>query len=602
MRSNPSRLPIVLVIVVLSLFATVDSVRAIAEEHQSIIGDQDLIRTTSSPAIRPELSSQTWNLFSFPVDKRPIVLPRASRVSRSHQPLFRVGLVGGDRFLAECLKWETDTVEFRLLNGKKVQIPVEVISRVENPPGEFSLINESFESEPTDDNRTKLAGLIDDTVAADGLRSLKLISPSMGYRLDLGSLSLGTARIEFSFQIQSIDASVGCGEWQFVSETGEGKTSGPIVRIEAGRRIRVVNRPHATDSDFQTLALSGGWHTFLAVVGPERTRLIVDDFLLATYPTENSSVRELRFRPASARSKNALWIDAIQVRRLVQEPTLGTVSDQSVGDDRITFDDGNELFGRLVSLTNSSVEFEAFERVTRLNWNRVSGLNRRQPSNSIQQTRRPEFGMVATIELQPFVDRPECEPEKWTVTIVRNDANALIADHWAIGEMAFEWSTIRRIVPQFFGRHVMADARQFHLGNSIRPDFHRHRTDGTEFQVAVSLTEIPQGEPYLSLNVAELEAAGPDAPPGSPFLRELRSGRLVTEVFVNERRIGDLNSLIRFKTSSQKPERIRKAIPRDALKVGTNTVRLVQKPLDSSGREFDDCEIGSIRLEFELTN
>jgi hypothetical protein len=189
-----------------------------------------------------------------------------------------------------------------------------------------------------------------------------------------------------------------------------------------------------------------------------------------------------------------------------------------------------------------------------------------------------------------------------TATIVQTTSTQLIAHHWAAGKLVFEMSDIRHIRPQFFGRDIMIEARQFHLGNAIRSDFRRHRPDGVELHFSVRFADVPRGQPSLSFEVAELEAAGPAAPPGSPFLKQLRSGRLLTEVYINDRPVGDLNSLIRFKSNDRNPERVRLAISRDLLKVGDNSIRLVQKALDDSGREFDDCEIGRVRLEFEMIN
>ena len=165
--------------------------------------------------------------------------------------------------------------------------------------------------------------------------------------------------------------------------------------------------------------------------------------------------------------------------------------------------------------------------------------------------------------------------------------------------MKFPWSEVSRIDPLFFGQTVVADARRFHLGDSIRADFHQQLPNGTTLAGTCDLVTIPTGQPWFSLDVAEIEAAGPDAPPGSPFLAELRAGNLLTEVFVNEQRIGNLNEQLRFKPSLQNPDRIRLAIPRTLLRQGKNTFELRQLPLNKEGREFDEGEIGNIRFDFE---
>ena len=103
--------------------------------------------------------------------------------------------------------------------------------------------------------------------------------------------------------------------------------------------------------------------------------------------------------------------------------------------------------------------------------------------------------------------------------MLSSDSKVVTAQHPLVGELTIPWSEIRRIDSRFLGHMSLLDARTFHLGNSIRPDFHRHLPDGTEFEVQFRLDQIPRGRAYMSLDVAELEASGPAAPPGSPFLK-----------------------------------------------------------------------------------
>ena len=201
--------------------------------------------------------------------------------------------------------------------------------------------------------------------------------------------------------------------------------------------------------------------------------------------------------------------------------------------------------------------------------------------------------------MQPFVDRPDCLPERWTVTIREIDANRIRVQHSLIGDMTLPWRETLRIKPMFFGQTLLVDARRFHLGNSIRDDFHRQLPDATEVSGEIDLEEVPKSSAFFSLDVAELEAAGPKAPPASPFLTELRRGQLVTEVLVNDQSLGDLNSQVRFKASARHPDRVRLRIPSDLLKSGRNTFRVKQHALEKKIKEFDDCEVGNIRLEFE---
>ncbi|MBC8114774.1 MAG: hypothetical protein H7062_10380, partial [Candidatus Saccharimonas sp.] len=134
-------------------------------------------------------------------------------------------------------------------------------------------------------------------------------------------------------------------------------------------------------------------------------------------------------------------------------------------------------------------------------------------------------------------------------------------------------------------------------GDSIRADFRRPLPDGTEWRSEFVLAAKPYGDVWFSLNVADLEPSGLETPPGSPYLQELRAGRLLTEVIVNDQPAGDLNRRLRFRASSDQPERLRVPLPPDSLRAGANSVRLRQRPLTENGSDYDDCELSNLRLE-----
>ena len=608
------------------LFIVLLFVEQITAEEQRVIATERWIPATPSASqILGHGFRIRWTEISNDAFSTPIELPGKSRVSRSRRSLRQITLVGGDHFVAEYLDWETNIATFRLLSGQTFRVPIGAISVLANPPGETDVVAESFEAdsnskpslidrfrEPGRINKSSdaksyletspnLNDLVDETQAVDGDRSLRIHATSSGYRHSFIP-PLTAARIEFSFRTEAIDSFTACGEWQLQCEDNNARPSTVTVVVSADQRISVAGLPESTDATFQSLRLSEGWHSFVALISPARTRLIVDDAILASFVPSNASVRAIRFQPSSKESKNLLWIDELQVRSIAPVEVSDQLTDSSADSDLIRFTSGDDVFGRLIGLTRKDVSIEAFGEWQFFPWSRLAGVAWKQPSKPVRQTAGLKTGIVARIEMQPFVDRPECEPEHWTATVVSVNPEQLIAEHSVVGKLIVQWSEIRRIIPQFFGQSYLLDGRRFHLGDSIHSDFHRHLPDGTELREDFALREIPRGTPYLSLDVAELEAAGPMAPPGSPFLADLRAGRLVTDVYVNEQRIGNLNSLIRFKATSKNPDRIRLTIPRGVLKNGENSFRLQQKSLKESGHEFDDCEVGNFRLEFHITD
>lgn len=587
-------------LLVLFLWTSWPSRLVIADEFPSAASADPVIRSGSQnrPLIgdlRLDLSGLTKSVLSSRVE----LTPRA-RVSRSHGPLRRVTLVGGDRFDVDRFVWEKGFASFHLMNGTAIRVPSDTLAALTNPPGELDVLDESFEGGLPVDDPLASVPVPDQSQSADGGSSIRIDSNSADYRQSLPQ-SLTAARIEFLFKTGVNDPSGECGEWQL--EWSDDKISQPPLTVHIGshRDISTLGVPGGIHSTSQLVSVNERWHTFIAIVTPERTRLIIDEAILASFSSPPGGIRSIRFQAGRADSKNVVWIDSLHVRSLRDAKGVDRRSKDFIDDDVVFLAGGDELFGRLLSVTRESVSVDSFEEHRLLKWQQLEGVAWRQPRKPVQQMTQPSTGVISLVEMQPFVDRPASTPEQWTGTVLKSDSETLVVQHPLVGELTVRWSDIRRVESQFYGQMFLIDARRIHLGNSIRPDFRRHLPDGTEFEVDFRLTEIPRGRAYLSLEASELEAAAPNTPPASPFLAQLRAGQLVTEAVINDRRIGPLNSQVRFKANSQNPDRIRLAIPEGVLKIGENKLRLRQQPLKYPGREFDDCELGNFRLEFDLT-
>jgi hypothetical protein len=581
----------------IAMFVSV--IPVVADERPAVPTDLPLKTLSASGQIIDAFRFDLRSLSKAIVSDEVQLVPRP-RVSRSFRPLRRVTLWDGDRFDAELTAWEVDLATFRLQNGQSVRVAATAVAAIENPPAEIDLLDESFEIGASIESSAELRALVDDKISADGARSLKFATGSPAYQCRFPE-PLAMGRLEFAFRTGIGNSFADCGGWDL--EWGSDDTPQAAVRIRIGfdRRMSVIGGFKETDTSRQSLAVSDGWHSFIAVVDQDRTRLIVDDAILASFPAPQVPLRSILFCPGTDRSANALWIDALQARRFMPASNKVPVLDKaSIDGDRIVLATGDELFGRLKNIERSQVSIDTFGATQSLAWTQLSGLSWRQPKQPVQQSVRPERGIVSQIELQPYVDRPDQSTQQLHVTILKSESKSMIVQHSLLGELTIRWSDVRHVRSTFFGESILLDARRFHLGNAIRDDFHRDLPDGTDLTTAYQLHEVPRGRAFLSLDVAELEAAGPTAPPGSPFLSELRAGKLVTEVSVNEQPIGTLNSKIRFRTSCQNPDRIRLEVPGGVLKSGKNVLRLRQKPLKESGREYDDCEVGNFRLEFDL--
>ena len=527
-----------------------------------------------------------------------IDLPRQARVSRSRRFLYQFTLISGDRFMGEVLARDDAVTTIRLQTQQTIRVPTDSISQIANPPGESDVLYDGFELAETEPSPSPSSArrILDQTLAVDGKSSLRIDSPSDGYRIDLDQ-PISAGRVEFSFLASIKGGTTTAGEWHLVWNHNASEPDSTIVKVGIDRTITISG---ASISSLQpALRIGPGWHTFLMLLRAGRLELLIDDVLIATVRAPTTPLSSLQFQPSGSSPGNSLWIDELQVRRFFDTSRQPVVSSELSHRDRLLTTSGDELFGRIESLSLSDVEFESLGKLRSIPLNQLISLNWRQSAQVIRQTIVPKAGVVAVVEMQPFVDRPDSLPELWTVTIREIDANRIRLQHSLIGDMTLRWKETLRIRPLFFGQTLLVDARRFHLGNSIRADFHRQLPDSTEVSGEIHLDEVPKSNAFFSLDVAELEAAGPKAPPASPFLPELRRGQLVTEVLVNDQSIGDLNSQVRFKASARNPDRVRLAILPDLLKPGRNTFRVKQHALEKKIKEFDDCEVGNIRLEFE---
>ncbi|MSR59884.1 MAG: hypothetical protein EXS05_19970 [Planctomycetaceae bacterium] len=83
------------------------------------------------------------------------------------------------------------------------------------------------------------------------------------------------------------------------------------------------------------------------------------------------------------------------------------------------------------------------------------------------------------------------------------------------------------------------------------------------------------------------------------YRKDLAAGHLRTELWINGRRLDDLNRHVALRAHPDNPQRLRIAVPNAFLKAGDNTLELRQRPDRNDPQQFDDCEISRLGLEVE---
>lgn len=560
-----------------------------AETGEFVSGGQFLLNRVLAP-----VCSRAEQL----VAARSIDLPHRPRVSRTYGPLRQIGLVGGDRISADIVHWGDDSVQLRLTGGQTVAVPTAAVETLLVPPGETELLAERFESDEA------LSGFIDEAArshvtfdreqAASGDRSLRLSSESRPLTVTLPA-GLDAARLQFWFRVGRSSSAATGGRMTFAF--GESADANSLVLELDAARLAVVSRQSlAARWTTQAVELRSGWHCLTVVLSPQRVLCLVDESLLAAGPGMEETLRSIRFA-----SRDGLWIDDLSISRLDDGPFPATMR-PPLANDSVTTRLGEELFGRVTRIAPHGVTLDEVAGELAVPWSRVATVGFRPADRRLTGPAAPRDGLVARIEWQPFADRPQLPADRVTATIIATDRDGLSVSHPFLGEFPLSWRDIRRIEPLFVGRDLPLDARRVHLGDSIRADFRRPLPEGIEWHCEFALATRPVGAVWLSVTVADLEPSGPDTPPGSAFLKELRAGRLLTEVIVNDRPVGDLNRHLRFRASPDQPERLRCPLPLDTLRAGANSVRLRQRPLQENGSDYDDCELSDLRLELRAAH
>jgi hypothetical protein len=525
--------------------------------------------------------------------ERSVNLPRRPRVWRTFGPLRQIGLAGGDRISAEILRWDDDFVLLRLASGQTIDVPKAAVETLLVPPGETELLTEGFESDDA------LIGFIDEAArsnvtfdrqhAASGSRSWKLSSESRPLTVACPT-GLDAARVRFWFRADRSTSSTTGGRMTFTF--GESVEANSLVLELDGARLAVVSRQGLTARwTTQAVELRSGWHCLTALLTPQRGLCLVDETLLAAGSGIDAPLRSIRVA-----ARDGLWIDDLSISRVdeIVSP-LGTQLPPAV--DAVVTPFGEEFFGRVTRIAPLGIRLDGVAGEVTVPWSRVAAVGFRSADRPLTGPTSPLKGLVARIEWQPCVDRPRLLADRLTATIVATERDGLFLSHPFVGEFPLPWRDISRIEPLFVGQDLVLDARRVHLGDSIRADFRRPLPDGTEWRNEFVLAAKPEGDIWLSLNVADLEPSGMETPPGSPFLKDLRAGRLLTEVIINDQPVGDLNRHLRFRDSSGQPKRLRCLLPRDVFRTGANTVWLRQRPLTENGSDYDDCELSDLRLE-----
>lgn len=509
--------------------------------------------------------------FDLSVSSRPFSAPAV-------HPARKVRLGDGDEITAEILAGDREFVQLRLFGDLRIRIPIRTVDSIMALPGERELVNEDF---------------------ADALqrpRGAKIVSSTekpLVIRLPAASEH---CRGWFRFQIGDGDpgASIGTGwTWHFADG------SQVSVTLDSHGRWQTIatNMPRSPTTR-QSVTARSGWHIGRLMMLDGRLFLSLDEQLLYAGPSPGAGPEALE---VFAVSSDRLSPANVQVDHFALVETNGGAPAAPPAlfrhEDEIVGSGGETWWGDLQAVGPDGVTWTDGKTAWQRTWPQLQGVSLRSPAEPVMG--KPLLGRIVRLELQPSTDRPDLPGDRLTVSLGPGESGRIVVNHPLWGRLTVPYAAIRNVESRFLGEWRLLDAREIRLGGPAvlhqksAPSVLRH------CEGRFSLEEPPRGDVYISLEAAGLEPSGPGTPPGSPALRALRAGRLVTELHVNNHRIGTFNELTSQWSLPGRFDRLRLRLPQYVLQRGENLWRISQQPSGASSGTFDDCRIRNVSLEIE---
>ena len=595
--------------VVAALWVVVGLPGVAIADHERAIADDGTVLTGHLIGDAPE--SIVWRS-PGQADRRPVELRRiefpGATVAGPAGPLRQIVLRGGERVAGVLVGLDAQAGTFLIGGAGRVKVPRELLSSVSRIGRWRDVLYEDFERGIVSlGSAGDRAGAGTEVVREEAGTRVLRVGP--GTRLTQTFESpIENGRVELRFRRGERAASGAAGGMAivFTSESDQnvlrvslGGADGPAVESPAGASLAT-----------QRLRPREGWQRLAVQFGEGRLQVLIDEHLLASGSltgrlseirlsggnAKSTADREPREATEGDRETAEFLVDDLVVQQ--QDAGPGErASAHASGADMVELDSGDRLFGTITRADGHQVEIEGVFGTVERNWSDVVRI-------TLHHDQPPPFrpsisGCWARVVLRPPLESGEIEELALELAMQAVRDGHIVAGHAILGEMRLPLAGVRRIEPQFVGLRLPLSRDVHHLGDEVRAGFRQPTPTGPTLAGEFVLESVPRGAAMIAVEVADLEPSGPDTPLGSPFLRELRSGHLATELFVNEQRVARLNDALRWRARPDDPQRIRIAIPGGVLRAGSNLWKIEQQPARDDPEEFDDAEVGPIAIEFE---
>jgi len=236
-------------------------------------------------------------------------------------------------------------------------------------------------------------------------------------------------------------------------------------------------------------------------------------------------------------------------------------------------------------------------RVALRDWRFVRGVI---PQLDLEASAAPPVeGWWVHLEWQPRYGERWEEPGSLRGVLEEVTDSSLVLRHPWLGTLTLPLEAVARLTPLWEGRRREVDPEVHHLGNNTRPGWSVPVPEGTVRKWTIELTNDDLRRPRqgLALTVRELEPAGGTWARQGNFRDELAKGGLLTEVWINNQRVTDLNRWLDAPATAEDPARLWIPIESSQLRAGKNTLELRQTPAVQKPMEFDEIEFWDVAWE-----
>jgi hypothetical protein len=514
----------------------------------------------------------------------------AGPTSLSSTPPFRV-LIGETLRLSGTLRGVSQKgVRLGLSwEAPEVALPRPGVQAVVQRPGESRVLVDGFET--LEKSRWTIVGKPELVTSPHFVDKQSLRLPAGGASLvHMLAEPISAGRFDLAFHD---NGAVVAGQLWSIELVFQGSAGLSATRVLLGWAEESLAVESPNGLAVQRLARTPDWHRFSLRFSPNQTEVSVDGKELAHGKGPDGPLATIRLvssAPGQAMPPNALagHFDDLQLIRFAEPPDSFELD---IAQDEARMVVGDQLYGEIKQSDGDRVSMTVDGDPISLAWSEVSGLYfRRVPA-------RGELieGLLVRLEWRTSPgEEPDSVDFAEGALVSVTDKTVKLATPYA-GVLSVPRERVQKLVVRGQGRRLLIDAAAHHLGDEYSrsaPLLNPRQPEGDRLERTIELTEIPGRPCFLVLDVFQLLGEDNDA----AWSHYIREGELRTYVAINGKRIDYLNRYV--KKSNDAPEQIAVPIPRGALKLGKNTIRLELTGLDTKDKELDDFGLLQMALEF----